>query len=165
MYNDSRQELKYMAQKHTLAKLNNCSREELITINLTIQRHLDTLNENMERLIEQIRIANQQRFGRQTKTMVFIEGQLSFFYESDILFNEKMEEPTEDKILPPPLKKIKRKNPKLNNLRPYYYFKHLPTELPKLVDENGNIDDTQLDALLPWSKELPDECRKNTPQK
>lgn len=24
---------------------------------------------------------------------------------------------------------------KLNNLRPYYYFKHLLTELPKLRDE------------------------------
>ena len=29
---------------------------------------------------------------------------------------------------------------KLNNLRPYYYFKHLLTELPKLCDEKGNID-------------------------
>jgi len=54
---------------------------------------------------------------------------------------------------------------KLNNLRPYYYFKHLLTELPKYVDGNGNIDDTYLDALLPWSKELPDECRKKAPQK
>ena len=54
---------------------------------------------------------------------------------------------------------------KLDNLRPYYYFKHLLTELPKMVDENGNIDDTHLDKLLPWAKELPDECRKNTPQK
>ena len=34
---------------------------------------------------------------------------------------------------------------KLNNLRPYYYFKHLLTELPKMVDENGNMDDTHLD--------------------
>ena len=54
---------------------------------------------------------------------------------------------------------------KLNNLRLYYYFKHLLTELPKMVDENGNIDDTHLDKLLPWVEEFPDECRKNTPQK
>ena len=32
---------------------------------------------------------------------------------------------------------------KLNNLRPYYYFKHLLTELPKLCDEKGNIDSTK----------------------
>ena len=49
---------------------------------------------------------------------------------------------------------------KLNNLRPYYYFKHLLTELPKLCDDKGNIDSTKLDHLLPWSTELPKECRK-----
>ena len=49
---------------------------------------------------------------------------------------------------------------KLNELRPYYYFKHLLTELPKLCDETGNIVYGKLDALLPWSKELPEECRK-----
>jgi transposase len=49
---------------------------------------------------------------------------------------------------------------KLNNLRPYYYLKHLYTELPKLCDEKGNIDTSNLDHLLPWSKNLPEECRK-----
>ena len=49
---------------------------------------------------------------------------------------------------------------KLNNLRPYYYFKYILTELPKLFDERGNIDSTKLDYLMPWSDSLPDECRK-----
>ena len=49
---------------------------------------------------------------------------------------------------------------KLNNLRPYYYFKYLLTELPKLCDEKGNIDSAKLTHLLPWSKGLPSECRK-----
>ena len=49
---------------------------------------------------------------------------------------------------------------KLNNLRPYYYFKHLLTELPKLCDKEGNIDAAKLDHLLPWAAELPKECRK-----
>ena len=49
---------------------------------------------------------------------------------------------------------------KLNNLRPYYYFKYILTELPKLCDEDGNIDPTELDFLMPWSENLPDECRK-----
>ena len=49
---------------------------------------------------------------------------------------------------------------KLNNLRPYYYFKYILTELPKLCDERGNIDPTKLDYLMPWSDSLPDECRK-----
>ena len=49
---------------------------------------------------------------------------------------------------------------KLNNLRPYHYFKHLLTELPKLCDDKGNIDSTKLDHLLPWLTELPKKCRK-----
>ena len=53
-----------MANKHTLEELNNCSREELITIVLMMQGQLDALNENIEKLIEQVRIANNYRFGR-----------------------------------------------------------------------------------------------------
>ena len=49
---------------------------------------------------------------------------------------------------------------KLNNLKPYYYFKHLLTELPKLCDGKGNINPAKLDHLMPWSEELPEEYRK-----
>lgn len=49
---------------------------------------------------------------------------------------------------------------KLNNLRPYYYFKYILTELPKHCDEKGNIDSAELDYLMPWSESLPEECRK-----
>ena len=49
---------------------------------------------------------------------------------------------------------------KLNNLRPYYYFKYILTELPKLCDENGVIDPKSLDYLMPWSEDLPEECKK-----
>ena len=41
---------------------------------------------------------------------------------------------------------------KLNNLRPYYYFRH--------ILEKGNIDPAKLDQLMPWADELPEECRK-----
>lgn len=68
-----------MSQKHTLDKLNSMDREELITIILTMQGQLDALNENIEKLIEQVRIANQNRFGRSTETMKSMDGQLSFF--------------------------------------------------------------------------------------
>lgn len=49
---------------------------------------------------------------------------------------------------------------KANNLKPYQYLNHLLTELPELADDKGNIDETKLAALMPWAKELPDECRK-----
>ena len=48
---------------------------------------------------------------------------------------------------------------KANNLRPYRYVEYLLTEIPKLRDDNGKMDDAKLDALMPWSKELPDELR------
>ena len=76
-----------MGSKHTLGEWSNLSREELITIILGMQGQLDALNENIEKLIEQVRLANQQRFGRHTETMASIEGQLSFFDETDPLYN------------------------------------------------------------------------------
>lgn len=36
-----------MANKHTIEELNNCSREELITIVFMMQGQLDALNENL----------------------------------------------------------------------------------------------------------------------
>ena len=50
-----------MANKHTLEELNNLSREQLITIALMMQGQMDALNENIEKLIEQVRIAKQSR--------------------------------------------------------------------------------------------------------
>ena len=49
---------------------------------------------------------------------------------------------------------------KLNGLNPYYYLDYLLTELPKLADEEGNIDTAKLDPLLPWSDSLPQKCYK-----
>lgn len=72
-----------MNQKHTLEELNNCSREDLITFVLMMQGQLDALNENIEKLIEQVRIANSYRFGKHTETLSSIDGQLSFFDEAE----------------------------------------------------------------------------------
>lgn len=51
-----------MKQRHTLDELNNLSREELITMVLMMQGQLDTLNDNIEKLIEQVRLANSYLF-------------------------------------------------------------------------------------------------------
>lgn len=45
-----------------------------------------------------------------------------------------------------------------NNLNVYYYIKHLLTELPRLVNKNGNIEQSVLEPLMPWSKSLPADC-------
>lgn len=46
---------------------------------------------------------------------------------------------------------------KANNLKPYEYFEHLLTGIPKRMDDS---DRSFLDDLLPWSKKLPDVVRK-----
>lgn len=79
-----------MEKNLTLEQLNKCSKEELILTILSMQSQLDKLNENMEALIEQIRIANQHQFGRQTEKM---DGQLSFFIECEALYDESIAEP------------------------------------------------------------------------
>lgn len=89
-----------MAQKHTLEELNNCSREELITIVLMMQGQLDALNDNIEKLIEQVRIANNYRFGKHTETLKSIEGQLSFFDEAEAACDESKKEPSAEEVLP-----------------------------------------------------------------
>lgn len=46
---------------------------------------------------------------------------------------------------------------KANKLKIYEYLKHLLTEIPKHMD-NTSLD--FLEDLLPWSENLPEECRK-----
>jgi hypothetical protein len=48
---------------------------------------------------------------------------------------------------------------KANKLNPYKYLKHLLSEIPKYMD-GSNL--AFLDALLPWSPELPDDMRTPT---
>ena len=60
---------------------------------------VDALNENVEKLIEQVGLANQYRFGRRTETMEFIEGQLTFFDEADALYNPLVQEPDAEEVI------------------------------------------------------------------
>jgi transposase len=48
---------------------------------------------------------------------------------------------------------------KANNLKPYNYFKFILEEIPKFVDGK---DTKFLEDLLPWSPNLPDECKKQS---
>lgn len=47
---------------------------------------------------------------------------------------------------------------KANNLKPYDYFEYLLTEIPKHLDDT---DRSFLNDLLPWSPNLPANCRKS----
>ena len=141
-----------MSQKHTLDKLNSMSRNELITIILTMQGQLDALNENIEKLIEQVRIANQHRFGRSTETLKSMDGQLSFFDEADAIYDENAAEPESDEIIPAKPRKKKTKGQRDIDLK----------DFPEEVLPPHAISAEALDAFYgkgSW-KRMPDETYK-----
>ena len=140
-----------MTNKHTLEELNKCSREELITFVLMMQGQLDSLNENIEMLIEQVRIANNYRFGKHTEKLSSIDGQLSFFDEADAAFDENAPEPKEEDVLPPKQGK-KNKGQRELNLK----------DFPEEVIPSYTVTEEELDAFYgkgSWRR-LPDETYK-----
>ncbi len=141
-----------MSKKHTLNELNNMSREDLITIVLTMQGQLDTLNDNIEKLIEQVRLANQQRFGRSTETLKSIDGQLSFFDEADTLFDPNAAEPEAEELIPARPRKRKTKGQRDIDLK----------DFPEEIIPTHGVSEDMLDAFYGkgnW-KRMPDETYK-----
>ncbi len=140
-----------MAGKHTLEELNNCSREELITIVLMMQGQLEALNDNIEKLIEQVRIANSYRFGKHTETMKSIEGQLSFFDEAEASCDLSAAEPAVDDVLP--LKRNNRTKGQRNlDLK----------EFPEEIIPVHSVSETELNRFYGegnWRR-MPDETYK-----
>lgn len=53
-----------MANTFTEVQLNQCSKEVLVQLFLSMQEQMGQLNRNVELLIEQLSLANQKRFGR-----------------------------------------------------------------------------------------------------
>ena len=45
-----------------------------------------------------------------------------------------------------------------NNLNVFWYMNYLLEELPKRIDKDGNINQTSLEEIMPWSKKLPENC-------
>lgn len=141
-----------MSKKHTLNELNNMSREDLITIVLTMQGQLDTLNDNIEKLIEQVRLANQQRFGRSTETLKSIDGQLSFFDEADMLFDPNTVEPEAEELIPVRPRKRKTKGQRDIDLK----------DFPEEIIPTHGVSEDMLNAFYGkgnW-KRMPDETYK-----
>ncbi len=122
-----------MGQKHTPDELNTLGRDELVALILAMQGQIDTLNENVERLIEQIRLANQQRFGRQTEKLDQITGQMSFFNEAEAACDESLPEPTIEETVKEaakPPKKPKKKGQRKEDMESYPQ-EEIPHDIPK----------------------------------
>ena len=61
----------------------------------------DLLSQQVEYLIEQVRIASQNRFGRKSERMDVIDGQLSLFNEAEVLADPSAEEPPVEEVVGP----------------------------------------------------------------
>lgn len=87
-----------------------------------MQDRLDPLEQNYENLVEHVRLADQQRFGRQTEKLDDIAGQLSFFNEAEANYDETATEPTVEEVIDPSRKmprKPKKKGQREEDLRDF----------------------------------------------
>ena len=74
-----------------LNTMDNGSKDDII---YQMQDRLDKLEQDYENLMEQVRLANQQRFGRRSEKLEAITGQISFFNEAEACCDESIPEPT-----------------------------------------------------------------------
>ena len=114
-----------MCQKFTPEQLNSMDHETRNDVIFQMQERLDRLEHDYENLMEQIRLANQQRFGRHTEKLEEIAGQLSFFNEAEANCDEDAQEPTIEETVRSRKKPPRRKKKKGQREED---FKDLPQE-------------------------------------
>lgn len=119
-----------MAHKFSEDELNMLDKKLVISMFLSMQDQLERMNENMEALIEQVRLANQKQFGRSTEKLDQISGQLSLFNEAEFFSNEDEAEPDPEEMLPPKNSSRKRKGKREEDLKgfPEEHFSHPVTD-------------------------------------
>lgn len=127
-----------MCQKFTtdeLNRMNHATKNEIIS---QMQDRLDKLEHDYENLIEQIRLANQQRYGRHTEKLDEIAGQLSFFNEAEACCNEQTPEPSIDDVIANAVNKPHR--PKKKGQREEDLKDFPQEEIPHDVSEEELVD-------------------------
>ena len=97
-----------MCQKYTPDELNSMDHDAKNEVICQMQDRLDKLEHDYENLIEQIRLADQQRYGRHTESLDAITGQLSFFNEAEACYDAQHPEPGVDEVIEDALKKPRK---------------------------------------------------------
>ena len=88
-----------MAQNYTAEELNKLGQKELVGMVLSLQDQVGKLNDNLERLVEQIRIANSNLYGRRTERLDQLAGQYNLFDEAEAYAEEPADEPDEEEVI------------------------------------------------------------------
>ncbi|MCI5827844.1 MAG: IS66 family transposase [Lachnospiraceae bacterium] len=122
-----------MCRKFTPDELNTMDHETKNDVICQMQERLDRLEHDYENLMEQIRLANQQRFGRQTEKLEDIAGQLSFFNEAEANCDESAPEPTIEAVVDTAMKsprKAKKKGQREEDLKDFPQ-EEIPHDVPE----------------------------------
>ena len=106
-----------MAHRYTEEELNELGPKAVIALFLSQQDQLERLNQNMEALIEQIRISNQKQFGRKTEQLDQITGQMTLFNEAEVFADPDVPEADPEDILPPKNRSNKRTGKREEDLK------------------------------------------------
>ncbi len=127
-----------MTKKYSRDELNNSSHDELVTVVLLMQEQMELMNKNLEILSEQLRVANNARFGKHTETMKSIDGQLSFFDEAEAIYDPEHEEPSIEEVIPEKKRKPKKKGQRDMDLSGF----------PEEVQPVHDVSKEELDAFF-----------------
>ena len=138
----------------TQEELKGLNEAELSRIVLAQQEQINTLQTNYEKLIEQLRIATQNRFGRHSEKLEVIDGQLSLFNEAEETADPKTEEPVMEEVIQS-YKRRKQKGKRDSDLMGFPVEPHVhpvsEEELNAFFGE-GNWRAMKHDMLSRWMK-------------
>lgn len=143
-----------MCQKYTADELNSMNHDTKNEIIYRMQDRLDKLEHDYENLMEQIRLANNQRYGRHTESLDAIAGQLSFFNEAEACYDEQNQEPDIDEVIEDAVKKPrkpKKKGQREEDLKDFPQ-EEIPHDVPveKLIDTFGEGNYKSMPDEICW---------------
>ena len=122
-----------MCKKFTPDELDKMDHKTKDGVIYQMQDRLNQLERNYKNLMEQVRLANQQRFGRHTEKLEDISGQLSFFNEAEANCDETIPEPTVKEVIASAGKaprKPKKKGQREEDLRDFPR-EEIPHDIPE----------------------------------
>lgn len=157
--------LDFMDKKFTESELNEYSKEDIISMFMTMQKLTENLsmtcaeqkaqlaqvNQNLNLILEQMRISKQKKFGRSSEKMVY-DGQLEMcFNEAEVtIVNKYVVEPEMEEVCPKPYRRKKAKGKRDEDL----------SKLPVIVINHELSEEELKNRLGDNWRRLPDEVYK-----
>ena len=99
-----------MGKQYTADELKKMESGDLSRIILMQQEQISRMAGDYEKLMEQLRIASQARFGRRPEKLDVIDGQMSLFDEAEAAADAAAEEPSAEEAVSSYRRKIRRAN-------------------------------------------------------